>query len=95
MSEAGTTDGGLVTVATFQEPMGSNVARMALEAAGIPVFVRGENANSMIPVAFETQIQVRAEDEEAAREVLAGAEDSPLSEEDVTAAEIEAEQAGQ
>lgn len=95
MSEAGTTNDRLVTVATFQEPMGSNVARMALEAAGIAVFVRGENANSMIPVAFETQIQVRAEDEEAAREVLAGAEVAPASEEDVTAAEIAAEQAGQ
>ena len=43
----------LVTIATFPEPMEANMARSALEAAGIPVFMVGETANSMIPVAFE------------------------------------------
>lgn len=78
----------LVTVAEFAEPASANVARTVLESAGIPVFVQGENANSLIPVAFMARVQVRASDEDAAREVLAGASLSPESIEDVTAAEI-------
>jgi len=34
----------LVTIATFPEPMEANMARSALEAAGIPVFVVGVTA---------------------------------------------------
>jgi hypothetical protein len=80
--------GELVTVATFPEPMEANMARTALESAGIEVFVRGETANSLIPVAFEAQLQVRAQDEAEARSLLAAANDSPETMESVTAAEI-------
>ena len=81
----------LVTIATFPEPMEANMARSALEAAGIPVFVVGETANSMIPVAFESQLQVQAKDEAAARGLLEAMNDAPESLESVTAAEIAAE----
>jgi hypothetical protein len=95
MSEPSTPDANIVTIATFQEPMEANMARMALESAGIDVNVRGETANSLIPVAFEAQLQVRAEDEAAARAILSGAENSPESEESVEAAELAAEHTGQ
>jgi hypothetical protein len=78
----------LVTVATFPEPMEANLARTALESAGIEVFLRGETANSLVPVAFTAQLQVRPEDEAAARAVLNAAQDSPETMESVTAAEI-------
>ena len=78
----------LVTIATFPEPMEANMARSALEAAGIPVFMVGETANSMIPVAFESQLQVQAKDEVAARGLLDEMNDAPASMETVTAAEI-------
>jgi hypothetical protein len=81
-----------VTVATFPEPMEANMARMALESAGIGVFLRGETANSLIPVAFESQLQVRPEDEIAARRLLDAFTDAPESMESVTAAEIAAEE---
>jgi hypothetical protein len=83
--------GDLVTVASFPEPATANVARTALESAGIPVFVQGENANSLLPVAFMATLQVRAEDEAAAREVLAASDFDPESMEDVTAAEMNGE----
>jgi hypothetical protein len=78
----------LITIATFPEPMEANMARSALEAAGIPVFVVGETANSMIPVAFESQLQVQVKDEAAARGLLEAMNDAPESLESVTAAEI-------
>ena len=78
----------LVTIATFPEPMEANMARSALEAAGIPVFLVGETANSMVPVAFESQLQVRVTDEAAARGLLEAMDDAPESLESVTAAEI-------
>jgi hypothetical protein len=81
----------LVTIATFPEPMEANMARSALEAAGISVFIVGETANSMIPVAFESQLQVQAKDEAAARSLLEAMNDAPESLESVTAAEIAAE----
>jgi hypothetical protein len=62
--------GELVTIATFPEPAEASVARAALESAGINVFLLGESANMMIPVAFTAQLQVRAEDEVAARSIL-------------------------
>jgi hypothetical protein len=80
-----------VTVATFPEPMEANMARSALEAAGIAVFMQGETANSLLPVAFSSRIQVRSEDEAAARSLLSAMDDAPESLEDVTAAEIAAE----
>lgn len=80
-----------VTVAEFPDPATANVARMALESAGIPVFLQGENANSLLPVAFEARIQVRPEDEAAARRVLADFEADPATFESVSEAEAESE----
>ena len=82
-----------VTVATFPEPVTANIARTALESAGIPVFLQGEQANSLLPVAFEARVQVRPEDERRARQVLADFEADPESLESVTRAEV-AEEAG-
>jgi len=81
----------LITVATFPEPMEANMARSALESAGIGVFLQGETANSLLPVAFSSRLQVRRDDEAAAREVLKSLTDAPESLESVTAAEIAAE----
>jgi hypothetical protein len=78
----------LVTIATFPEPMEANMARSALEAAGIEVFLNGETANSLLPVAFTAQLQVRRQDEAAARRVLKAADDAPETLESVTAAEL-------
>jgi hypothetical protein len=81
-----------VTIAIYPEPMEASMARMALESAGINVNLRGENANGLIPVAFESQLQVRPEDEAAARQVLDSFNDTPESMESVTAAEMAAEE---
>lgn len=83
--------GTLVTVAIFADPVSANMARMVLDSAGIATFLQGENANSLIPVAFAARLQVRPEDEQFAREVLASAETAPESEESVTAAEMAGE----
>jgi hypothetical protein len=77
----------LVTIAEFPDPATANVARTALESAGIPVFVQGENANSLLPVAFEARLQVRPMDEAAARRVLADFEQNPETLDSVTQAE--------
>jgi hypothetical protein len=83
--------GDLVCIATFPEPAEASMARTALESAGIDVFLQGETANSMIPVAFTSRLQVRTEDEAAARSILDAMNDAPESMESVTAAEIAAE----
>jgi hypothetical protein len=87
------TDNELVTIATFAEPMEANMARSAIEASGIEVFMRGELANSMLSAAFSSEIQVKPVDEAAARQVLNSLDDAPESLESVTAAEIEDENA--
>jgi hypothetical protein len=61
---------GLVTVGRFQDPAEAQMARGMLEAAGIETFLVGENVNQLIPSAFRVRLQVRAEDEEAALELL-------------------------
>src|SRR5215472_9093019 len=78
---------GLVTVAELADPASANLARMALDSAGITSFLQGENANNLIPGAFTARLQVRPENELAAREVLALAVEDPETMEDVTAAE--------
>jgi len=78
---------GLVTVAELADPASANLARMALDSAGITSFLQGENANNLIPGAFTARLQVRPENELAAREVLASAVEDPETMEDVTAAE--------
>jgi hypothetical protein len=84
----------MVTIATFPEPMEANMARSALDAAGIDSFLQGENANSLLPVAFSSRLQVRPQDEAAGRAVLDALTDAPESLATVTAAEIAAEDAG-
>ena len=84
----------LVTVANFPDPVTANIARTALESAGLAVFLQGEQANSLLPVAFEARVQVRPEDEAAARQVLADFEAEPESLESVTRAEVADEAAG-
>ena len=76
-----------VTVADFPDPATANVARTALESANIEVFMQGENANSLLPVAFGVRIMVRPQDETAARALLSDFEVAPESMESVAAAE--------
>ena len=83
----------MVTVAAFPDPVTASLARAALESANIPVFLQGENANSLLPVAFLARVQVRPEDEAAARAVLNAFEANPESIADVTAAELADEDA--
>lgn len=85
------TDDELVTVAEFPDPATANVARSALESAGIDVFLQGENANSLLPIAFGARILVSPADESRARVVLAEFEAQPVSFEDVNAAEMAGE----
>ncbi len=85
-------DDELVTVAEFPEPATANVARTALESAGIEVFMQGENANSLLPVAFEVRVMVRPQDEAAARAILTDFEAQPETMESVSAAERADEQ---
>jgi hypothetical protein len=85
-------DEDLVSIATFPDPATGNLARSALESEGIAVFLQGENANSLIPMAFETQLLVRSSDAVAARELLASFALTPETLADVTAAEIEDEE---
>jgi hypothetical protein len=75
-----TYSGELVTVAKFMDPVEAQMARGALEAAGINVFVAGENANNILPmnVIFRARLQVAVEDEAAAREILGSAGDALL-----------------
>jgi len=77
----------LVTIGIFPGPADADLARAALDAAGIPSFIHGENANSLIPVAFEARLQVRATDQAAARALL----ETPIEAADVNAAEAETE----
>ncbi len=79
----------LVTVANFPDPVTANIARAALESENIAVFLQGENANSLLPVAFEARVQVRPQDEAKARQVLENFEAAPETMESVTRAEVE------
>lgn len=62
---------GMVTLEWFESPMEAQIAKGMLESAGVECFLSGENANSMIQAAFLVQLQVRVEDEAAARALLA------------------------
>ena len=65
---------GLVGVGRFLDPAEAQMAKGALEAEGIGVFLQGENANHMVPMAFRTRLLVSKPDEAAAREILQAAE---------------------
>ncbi len=70
----------MVTVAKFLEPTEAQMAMGMLESAGIECLLAGENANNLLALAFRVRLQVRHEDEAAARALLdsAGApEESP------------------
>lgn len=62
---------GLVTVARFESPVEAQIAKGMLESAGVECFLVGENANNLIQAAFRVRLQVRVEDEVAARELIA------------------------
>jgi hypothetical protein len=67
---------GLVTVARFESPVEAQIAKGMLESAGIETFLVGENVNNLLQAAFRVRLQVRTEDERAAREFLAPARDN-------------------
>jgi hypothetical protein len=62
----------MVAVARFESPVEAQLAKGMLEAAGVECFLVGENVNNLLPSAFRVRIQVRTEDEAAARELLGG-----------------------
>ena len=62
---------GMVTVGRFESPLEAQMAKGMLESAGVECFLVGENANSLLPAAFRVRLQVRVEDEAAARELMA------------------------
>ena len=59
-----------VSVGKFLEPTNAQMAKGMLEAAGIECFLQGENANSLLALAFRARLLVHKHDEEAARELL-------------------------
>ena len=61
---------GRVTVARFSSPVEAQIARGMLESAGIECFPVGENVNNLLQAAFRVRLQVRMEDETAARAFL-------------------------
>jgi len=67
---------GLVTVGRFESPVEAQIARGMLESAGIETFLVGENVNNLLQAAFRVRLQVRLEDERAARTFLARAADT-------------------
>jgi hypothetical protein len=75
----------LITVGQFADPATAQLVKSELEANDIPVFLQGENANSLLPVAFEARIQVRPQDELEAREVVRQLEIAPDSAEAIAA----------
>jgi hypothetical protein len=66
---------GMVTVARFESPVAAQIAKGLLQSSGIDCFLVGENVNSLLNAAFRVRLQVRTDDEEAARELL-GPDDS-------------------
>jgi Putative prokaryotic signal transducing protein len=64
-----------VSVGKFLEPSNAQMAKGALESAGIECFLQGENANSLLALAFRARLLVHKQDEAVAREILGGAGD--------------------
>jgi len=67
---------GLVTVARFEDPLEAQMAKGMLESAGVECLLVGENVNNLLQAAFRVRVQVRVEDEAAARELLDGSEEA-------------------
>jgi hypothetical protein len=61
---------GLVVVGRFEDPVEAQMAKGMLESAGVECFLVGENVNNLLGAAFRVRLQVRVEDEAAARELL-------------------------
>ena len=59
-----------VTVGKFLEPVNAQMAKGMLESAGIECFLQGENANSLLALAFRARLLVHKQDEKTAREIL-------------------------
>jgi hypothetical protein len=70
-----------VTVGKFLEPTNAQMAKGLLESAGIECFLQGENANSLLALAFRARLLVHKHDEAAARELLGGEGDELTPEE--------------
>jgi Putative prokaryotic signal transducing protein len=62
---------GMVTVGRFESPIEAQMAKGMLESAGVECMLVGENVNNLLQAAFRVRLQVRAEDEAAARDLLA------------------------
>jgi Putative prokaryotic signal transducing protein len=60
----------LVTVGRYFSPVQAHAYRMALEAAGLKSWITDEGGGGLYGVGIGARLQVRAEDEKAAREVL-------------------------
>jgi hypothetical protein len=78
-----------VTVGKFLEPINAQMAKGILESAGIECFLQGENANSLLALAFRARLLVHMQDEETAREIL-GEAAGELTGDDLTKEEVEA-----
>jgi RNA-binding protein YlmH len=73
----------LVMVGRFIDPSEAQMAKGMLEAAGIDCFIQGENANALMAGIFRARIEVRKEDEPAARALMESAnEATPPGQED-------------
>jgi len=62
---------GMVIVGRFESPVEAQMAKGMLESAGIECLLTGENVNNLLQAAFRVTLQVREDDEAAARELLA------------------------
>lgn len=62
---------GMVTVGRFESPVEAQMAKGMLESAGIECLLVGENVNNLLQAAFRVRLQVQAEDEAPALELLA------------------------
>ena len=71
---------GMVTVGRFENPVEAQMAKGLLESSGVECFLVGENANNLIQSAFRVRLQVREEDETAARELLTPADPEGIPE---------------
>lgn len=67
----------LVAVATFRLPAEAEIAKGMLDQAGIESMIRTDDIGGMYPGIAGTQLLVRAEDADSAREALAAEAGSP------------------
>jgi hypothetical protein len=62
---------GMATVGRYESPVEAQIVKGMLESAGVEAALVGENANNLLQAAFRVRVQVKEEDEAAARELLA------------------------